>query len=274
MYQDLLSKVTENPEDDASRLAFASEIRASEPDRATFIEAQIEEAKRRRGGRYPVNSLLKHPLLTKHEEEWGHTFAKYTRSFQFDRGFITKVEMDPFMFLEYGEWLFINAPIRMVQFASPDTGEFPMAELAASPLLEHLDAISVYGPVLSGADLLELARSRHLRRLQFFAPGSKREIGEAVYEAFAAHPDTRKMLRFLVTLESFPGQRFGDAGRDDMSGAAVEDWSEMPAAGKALENTYGYIPWLHGENACEPFDAGYFVANHILPVKAAGASVG
>ena len=115
----------------------------SEPDRATSIEAQIEAAASRRRGRYPVNSLVKHPLLVKHEQEWGRTFAKYTHSFEFDRGFITAFEMDPFMFLEYGEWLFINAPIRMVRFASPETGAFPTAELAASPLLEHLDVISV-----------------------------------------------------------------------------------------------------------------------------------
>ncbi len=55
-----------------------------------------------------------------------------------------------------------------------------------------------------------------------------------------------------------------------MSGAAIEDWSELPAAGQALEKTYGYIPWLHGDNACEPFDASYFVAHHILPMKTPG----
>lgn len=273
-YQDLLAKVTGNPEDDAPRLAFASEIRSSEPDRATFIETQVQQAKSRRNARDPAILSPKHPLLVKHELEWGRTFAKYTRSYQFDRGFITMVEMDPYMFLEYGEWLFINAPIRTVQFASPESGAFPMTELAASPLLEHLDVISFYGPELSDGELLDLAQSPCLKRLQFLELNNKQETSTAVYEAFAAHPATREMLQFVVrTLKNFPGQVFADTGRDDMSGAAVEDWSEMRAAGKALENTYGYIPWLHGENACEPFDAGYFVANHILPVKAPGASV-
>jgi len=43
-YEQLLREVTSNPEDDTPRLAFASHIRAFDPDRARFIELQIDWA--------------------------------------------------------------------------------------------------------------------------------------------------------------------------------------------------------------------------------------
>ena len=94
--------------------------------------------------------------------------------------------------------------------------------------------IVFYGPVLSDAELLELAHSRHLKRLVYFEPGSRREMGPAVYEAFAASQATRKMLRFLVTLKGFPGQMLENTDHYDMAGAVVQGWSEISSAGRAL----------------------------------------
>src|SRR3954454_18402542 len=104
-YEDLLATVTGDPDDDNARLVFASHIREHDPDRAAFIEAQIAEAATRRARR----DLLwdrKHPLLTKHEHEWSRIISKYAHAWRFDRGFVSTVEIDPFVFLEYGKWHF------------------------------------------------------------------------------------------------------------------------------------------------------------------------
>lgn len=271
-YEELLRAVTTDPDDDAARLAFAAHIRSSEADRARFIELQIEQAHQRRAKRGWVRTD-KDPLLVKHEAEWSRTIAKYARKWRFDRGFITMITIDPYLFLEYGEWLFLNAPIRAVEFIAPEEGDFPMGELAGSPLLERLDAIEFDVPNLKSRDLEQLAASPHLSRA-LYAASNDLEIDAGVYEAFAVSPVTRKMLRVLFSSNGFPGQSMGDTGRDDWWGAPLLGWSDVQPEGKALEKKYGYIPWLHPEqNRCEPFDAAYYVANGILPVKPAGSPV-
>ena len=67
-------------------------------------------------------------LLRKHETEWVRSLAKHTTNWTFDRGFVMGISIDPRLFLEYGEWLFINAPIRVVGFFVDDD-PIPMAEL-------------------------------------------------------------------------------------------------------------------------------------------------
>jgi uncharacterized protein (TIGR02996 family) len=170
--EDLIAAVSSDPEADPPRLAYAAYIRGSDPNRAALIEAQVEEAKIRRARRKlpPPN---RHPLLLKHEAEWSRTIAKYARSWKFDRGFITSVTLDPHVFLEYGEWLYLNAPIRSVRFLPPDDGPFPMSELAASPLLAHLDAIGFLVPTLTNDDLQEFAGSPHLDHLQWVSADKK-----------------------------------------------------------------------------------------------------
>lgn len=275
-YEELLRAVTADPDDDAARLAFATHIRPWEPDRAEFIERQIDEARQRRASRDWVKTSTG-SLLRKYEPEWTRTIAKYARSWKFDRGFVTMIEIEPYLFLEHGEWLFLNAPIRDVEFVAPEEGDFPMQELADSRLLEHLDAITLKLPKLTEKDLEILAASPHLTRT-LFVSGYKFvdrvDVDPRVYEAFAAAPLARKMLGVLFTSKGFPGQSMEDTGRDDWWGAPILDWSEVRPEGKALENKYGYIPWLHPEqNRCEPFDAAYYVANGILPVKPAGSPV-
>jgi uncharacterized protein (TIGR02996 family) len=101
-YQELLTAVTSNVDDDAPRLAFAAHIRSSEPDRARFIEDQIARAGARRARRGRVDAGG-HPLLRAHGAEWSRTIAKYARRWTYDRGFVAKITIEPHLFLEYGE---------------------------------------------------------------------------------------------------------------------------------------------------------------------------
>jgi uncharacterized protein (TIGR02996 family) len=271
-YEELLSAITTNPEDDAARLAFAAHLRSSEPDRAQFIERQVAQARARRQARGP-RANVGDPGLSQHEAAWSRTIAKYATSWTFDRGFITAIRIDPHLFLEYAEWLFLNAPIRVVELAKPEDGPFPMAELADSPFLARLDRISLQDERLTRGDLERLARSKHLDRLLGLGAVGLQVPG-TVYEAFAANPQLRKLLSLGLSNDGFPGERYEDTGQDDLQGRAMFAWTDLAPAGKALEARHGYLPWLHHENLCEPFDAAWFVAQGILPVKPPGSPAG
>lgn len=211
-YERLLGAVTSNPEDDDTRLAFAAYIRGSDPDRATFIEQQIEEARRRRLERgFP--DTLKHAMLAKHEPRWTHTIAKYARQWTYDRGFIAEIQLDPYMFLEYGKWLLLNEPIRVVNLVSIEPAPFPTRELAESPLLARLDSIGISAPGLSNDDLRQLAESPHLTRI--VSMGGNINVGVETYEMLAAIPQMRRALSVRFAGENFPGQDLQVTDRDD-----------------------------------------------------------
>jgi len=72
----------------------------------------------------------------------------------------------------------------------------------------------------------------------------------------------------------FPGDRYVDTGEVDFHGAPVYGWIGLTPEGRALESEHGYVPWLHRrENSVDAYDAAYFVASGILPVKAPGSPV-
>lgn len=271
-FERLLGAVTAHPDDDAPRVAFADYIRSSDPDRATFIVEQLEHAALRRERRDVADNYI-NPLQKRHDDTWTRTIAKYARSWVYDRGFVSEIEIDPDLFLEYGEWLMINAPISVVRFCKPE-GAFPLAALAASPLLAKLDGIRMSDVVLTTADIATLAASPHLGRLRYFSFTNDKTNKGSAYEVLAAHPATRKLLVVAVADPAFPGQQFGDTGDDDYWGAAIQGYSKVSEAGTKLEQKYGYIPWLHPEqNLCVVFDAAYYVAQKILPAKPVGSPV-
>ena len=277
-YEELLHSVTSDPEDDRARLAFAAHIRASEPERARFIELQVEWARecRARGDRARVQGISVHSewqaLLKRHEAEWVRPLAKYATNWTFDRGFVVGISIDPEIFLEYGEWLFVNAPIRVVEFFTAE-GSFPTDELAASPLLQHLDAIALPRNHITGHDVERLAKSPNLTRLLHLVSFQyQKPLGANAYDALASSPLTRKLLRVRFDDRDFPGERYEDTGEVDFHGAPVYGWTEPTPDGVALEAKYGYIPWLHRrDNGVDAYDAAYFVSQGILPVRPPGS---
>lgn len=280
-YEELLNAVTANPEDDAPRLAFASHIRSHEPERARFIELQIEWARECRS-RYPRRARLTgvhidaewRPLLERYKAEWTRPIGKYTTNWTFDRGFITGVSIEANVFLEYGEWLFTNAPIRVVHFFVME-GEFPSKALAESPLLARLDSIDLPRNDVSTSDVEILAQSPHLPRLlQLYCPQYAKVIGSRAYESLASSPLTRKLLGVGFSEVDFPGERLEETGNFDFWGYPEYEWTDLAPEGKALEAKYGYIPWLHPrENSVDAYDAAYFVSKGVLPVKTPGEPV-
>lgn len=272
-YEALIQAITANPGDDAPRIAFADHIRASDPERAQFIDRQLESARRRRERRsFSVGDPDDRERLF--ESSWSRLIAKYARDWRYDRGFVAKLFIDPYLFLEYGEWLLINFPVTVVNFVHPDEGPFPWQELADSPLLASLEAIVIWDRFrdihLTQADVLKFCVSPHLARLRYL--GFPRfDVTPEAYEALASIPAIKKLLVLGLEDPAFPGQRFEETDEQDMQGRYLMRWSPVSEHGRELEAAHGYLPWLHRANGADAYDVGYFVAKGLLPVRAPGS---
>jgi len=71
-----------------------------------------------------------------------------------------------------------------------------------------------------------------------------------------------------------PEQRQYQVVVDDSWSPPVSEWAPLGEDGQALEREFGYLPWLHPQdNACDKFDARWFVDQGILPKRPAGSPV-
>jgi uncharacterized protein (TIGR02996 family) len=269
-YEDLVVEVTSRPLDDAPRLAFADHIATSEPERAKFIRDQIEMAKRRRAQRR-TSSGDPHDPPKRFADSWTRLIAKYTRTWRFDRGFVAEVAIDPYLLLEYGEWLLLNFPIQVVELLRPQDGPFPLDELIDSPLLARFDALGINKAAgITAAELRRFVASPHLTRLRYLTiDGVAMKPDD--YRALAQLPLGRQLLVLSADRDGYPGQSYNETDEQDMLGRYRMAWSEVPALGRELEATNGYLPWLHHENYADPFDGAWFVEHGILPVKPPGS---
>lgn len=276
--QELLAAICREAEGDELRRKYADEIRPYDAPRARFIDLQLERAAARRWRRTVLDSMgEEEQLLQRHRTTWAHTIAKYSASFEFYRGFIYRVRIDPYVFLEYGEWLMVNAPIRFCCFTEPEDGPFPWDELLATPLLSRLDAVSFAGLNISDADVERIARSNMLSRCIWLDLSFSR-LGLAAFEAIAASNWGRRLL--IVGRDGddnrtnySPAQDMAPTDRLDRWDARIWEWQPVSPEGQELERKYGYIPWLHHENWCEACDARWYVDHGVLPVKPAGSPV-
>ena len=272
-FDEVYEAVTAEPHNDSLREQLADECRVSDPDRARFIDIQNARARTRRTTRstMPKSSPEEERLLAAHEAAWSRTLAKYTTHRQFYRGAVESIEIDPFMFLEYGEWLFKLAPICDVSFRMAERGaRFPLTAVLASPLLAKLDSVSVPDLGLGDADIEQLAACPHLARC-LVLDLSYNQLSLRSFEALAASSATRKLLFIARDGQGAnnykPGERLRPVGDQvDRWGADVWDWSDVGDEGRDLERRYGYIPWLHYKNVCSYFDARWYVDHGILPV--------
>jgi uncharacterized protein (TIGR02996 family) len=278
--EEYLEAITADPESDELRLAYAEHIRPYDGDRAAFVELQIARAQRRRtkkslGGPGPEE---KH-LFASHRLTWGRQMAMYTRAFEFDRGFITSISIDPHLFLEHGAWLMKNEPIRCAGFVMPEEGDFPLEELLDSPLLERLDAITFYGLEFTDREIERIAASPHLTRCVWLDLTGN-PLGLQAFAALARSPALRNLLYVerrqggWVAAEAYhPGQEFLPTEREDRWGAPIWEWGPVSPEGQELERQHGYLPWLHHENGCDKFDARWYLDQGILPVRPPGSPV-
>ncbi len=276
-WEELHAAALREPDEDAPRLALAEYYRKQDPDLATFIGLQVQIGAVRRSGGAPVHATEYESdrLLKKHGPRWCQTIAKYTKRQSFDRGMIEWVLMDAHIFLEYGEWIFVNAPIRSVFFTKPREGRFPLQELLASELVTRLDAMSLGELDLTNFDVQAIAACPRLGRL-LSLDLTDNPLTLPAFEAIAASPHLRSLLivnRASSVLHKYsPAAEHAITDREDRHGHAIWDYRELPPDGIALEARHGYLPWLHPKDNAR-HDLRYHVERGTLPVKPRGTPV-
>lgn len=192
-----LADIREHPDDDAPRLIYADWLDdAGDPDRATFLRAQVEQARLPLGDRRHVELARRiGTLLLEHESSWRDELphlAGVTWE-NFSRGFVEAVWVESAQtFLEHAEAIFAAAPIRRLQLGhivaetapalarsphlarltelnvgnSPAIGRAGVRALAESPHVENLTVLLLHYCALGDDAVADLARSPHLGRLR------------------------------------------------------------------------------------------------------------
>ena len=189
----LMRAVCDNPDDDTPRLVFADwldENSGSEADRAhaEFIRVQIESARLPGGEKKDTLEQHAKKLLTAHRGAWTAPLAEFGdgffgNPFEFRRGFVEAVGMDPDTFIESAGELFALAPIREVWFGELEDYD----DIARCKHLRRLTALDLTGSGLSRHfGPAPLIRSPNLKNLTVFRLGGQDDNGHLDREGIEA----------------------------------------------------------------------------------------
>ena len=197
-YEECMLAILASPEDDALRRELASIVQASDPLLAEFIELQLTLTDRERA-RLPRNTFPREwQLADENRRRWARNLDFYLgedmrhRDVEFRRGLPWLCTMNPYMFLEQGEYILTRvAPLRGIKFyADPEGDPFPAKELAACPSLARLDEIRFDRFAASKDELEILVSSPHLVRVRAW-DFREVQVSAGVWEAIAANPAAR-----------------------------------------------------------------------------------
>jgi uncharacterized protein (TIGR02996 family) len=228
---DFLDAILAQPASDAPRLAFADWLAGQGNLRGEFIRVQCELA------RLPETDPLL-PRLKQREEHLLATqrtallgpLAALPLDVRFERGFIVSTTLSAHVFLQDGDELFRQAPLREICLKEVQGQLAPVANcahlnrlerlfltfnhlnaddthhLAVSPHLQNLTTLNLGHNRIGDVGLTALAKSTSLPSLQHLWL-AKNDIGDAGSIALAASP----LLAQLETLR-LNGNRLGDVG--------------------------------------------------------------
>jgi uncharacterized protein (TIGR02996 family) len=166
-----LSAIRESPDDDLHRLVYADWLDDhGDSDRAEFIRIQcrLDMLSEYDPARDELE-IRERELLAQHERTWVGELPEGVCGWRFRRGFIEEVTLPPHVFVRDWEQLVARHPMMALRFP-PGQYDFPAAELAACPGLEHLSGLEMGGCGLGELDkgveqFLTSPRLHRLRRL-------------------------------------------------------------------------------------------------------------
>jgi uncharacterized protein (TIGR02996 family) len=233
---DLQQAIFVEPDADAPRLDYANHVEAVSRPRAELIRRQI---KRHRddlaaGRMQSVPTPEERKLLAAHGAEWAAPFDEHVRAPRHDphhpelgwhRGFIEMLRTDAGVLVTLGDRLLRLGPIRHLALDPDGTS---LAEVLATPALEHLVSLDLGGWHLGDDGARALAQCPHFERLAWLGLTCAK-ITEHGIDTLAGSPRLRK----LVTLD-LHGNPF-----------AASDLAADPQVIDRLERSHGTIPWLH-----------------------------
>ncbi len=271
-YEQAMLAVLADPESDDARRDLVAVLRGPDPDRARYVELQMETTlQRREEETFSLRgSDEEWRLQSSHRTRWKRDVDMYlgehhdNQRVEFERGLPWLISMNPYLFLEQGEYVMSRiAPLRGISFFDdPDGSPFPMKELAASPLLERLEEIRFLNATLTADDVMTFSSSTRLTRAYTIDMGGN--VREAsLVEGFAANPATRKCLAIRGML--LPDDYLEEYSSTGEPGPDYYQYWEMSECGHALERKYGYLPWLHLNHLSHAADAKYWTDQKVLP---------
>lgn len=238
--------VLEDPGADGPRLAYA-DFCAQQADvvtraRAELIRRQLELTHTpprviATGGANGLITAIA-GLLDTHRDAWAAPVRPFVDTFTFYRGFVELVGLSASQLLAHGAELFAAAPILHVDLSGVrDVDE----RLFDSPLFAPLRSLGLDRSGLYDIHLQLLARSPEVTNLRWLS-ATYNNLQKDGYVAIAGSPNTRALA--YASFLGNPVDPVEQLGID--SGAVVS--VEMPAAGKALEQRFGRLEWLHRED--------------------------
>jgi len=287
---DVWRAICENPEDDQLRLTYADLIEEADPDHAWLIREQIRRSTLERSYRAGImprgeihrvrKSDHERRLLDRRKTEWARNlmrFVAYGRAnnIVFRRGFPVFIEVHPHIFLEYADLLFRLAPLRHIRISANFDEDgvrhpVPVAEILASPYLQRLDSFGFEDLKIPWQASELIAASPHLTRCQWLGFAADAHVNPV---PLIEGELTRKMLYIKINLNCFDpiGEYPEDEETLGTSYAGVTH-TRFGKRGRAYEEKYGYIPWLHPSQNCVDWeDAVFYVQRGDLPKFPAGS---
>jgi uncharacterized protein (TIGR02996 family) len=227
-----LADIVQHPDDDAPRLVFADWLEdQGDSARAEFIRVQCELARLDSADeRYPDLNVRQLQLLAEHERDWLGEWADRLVRWEFRRGLLHEVTIQPEPFVTAGAGLLAGHPIHTVAFVD-ERGESLAAEdiprVVAAPhfgLIRGLELsgcrrgepmFGMYGGgVHTNTWLAELANARHITRLESLGlhggTRSGREMLESTPLALFCAARHLHTLRRLDLSSAYPSDDHAD----------------------------------------------------------------
>ncbi len=240
-----LAEVLRDPRSDAPRMRYGKLVVPFDPDRATFIEAQLAAARLRRLGRAKdalEHDVTSYSLLAKEGKlkAWcGGVDALSSNAhapLNFRRGFIEGLALTAPQFVTQAASFYLLAPIIDVEITS--LGTTGAAALVASPQLKQLRSLRLYNTQFTDEDVRHLAASPYLERLAYLDLGFN-QLTDAGLEALCA-ANNLPGLRYLRLTDNPCGDvnpRFDeqDGRRYGLVPSALAD---------DLRKRFGDLAWL------------------------------
>jgi len=167
--RDFLRAISENPEDDVTRLVYADWLDEQGDPRGEFIRVECELGTLEEDTpRHKKLAQRKWELLEEYGKEWKGLFGKLGIESHFHRGFIASAEMSAKQFLEHGEKLLEKEPLTRLELKPFDrrTRQDQFKKLATCPLLARLRELTLSNNEINDREIVFLANSRYLTNLR------------------------------------------------------------------------------------------------------------
>jgi len=270
--QKLLEKILGDPDCARLRGAYAADCLSPQDPRAEFIDVQLRLAQPEQGSSGTDAYLLsvrERDLLRQYREIWGEPIASLVEDYEFHRGFVELVRLPARQFLEQAPKLFSSAPILHLDLtAVGDAAE----DLFRSSHLSRIRSLSMNRCGLGDREIQALAQSSHLQNLQWLSLAYNRITRKGIAALAKASASRRggprpSPLGSLLYANLYGNPVDPTECYAEDQGIVTDTW--LPPEGVALEEKYGYLPWLHrdGEGARRRFPSRFELIDRLALQK-------